>query len=574
MAPGPTMTRGEHFIGKEICSCVLERLLGYGGSSEVFLARSLTSEIQEQFAVKVFQPRSPLDGQMRKSFYERFLQEARAASQLTHNHILSVYAYGEHEGQPYIMMPYMAGGTLSEYVQQHGPLSLQEALHYLEQIADALDYAHANKCIHCDVKPANILLDLDGNAALSDFGIAYMLQGEEETSTTDKTAKKSGSTHMGTPDYVSPEQALGEALDGRSDVYSLAATLYALLTGEPPFQADTPIKMALMHVQETPTPLGLLRADVTQQIDLVMAKAMAKWPADRYQTAGEFAAAFKLAVQSAEEQTQSSIARTQRARQQTASPHTPASVPVPTQKNVPFKPLNRRILQVGRQSLLLVLVVALILACLFTALFIRSLNTGHASTTITHPTPTHVPGPFDSLLNDEDNWSQSSTFFFQDNGYSIENTSSTDDPAMAFYENHAYGDFRVQVTTQEVEGSLDGGDYYGLAFRGPLDQSHYYLFDVTAWDQGQYTFMRYDGGLHWDTLGSGSLNSFKTSKGAANTLSIEARGTTFTLFINGKQEGKPLHDHSKKALNTGEIGLMVEQSGTRVMFSHLYITAL
>src|SRR6202035_2921770 len=133
-----TTTRGQHLIGKEIGSCILERLLGYGGSSAVFLARSLTSE--EQVAVKVFLPRSTLDGQMRRSFYQRFLREAEAASQLDHPHILTVFAYGEHEGMPYIVMPYMAGGTLSEYIQQHGPLALAEALRYLEQIAAALDY--------------------------------------------------------------------------------------------------------------------------------------------------------------------------------------------------------------------------------------------------------------------------------------------------------------------------------------------------------------------------------------------------------------------------------------------------
>ncbi|HET8840769.1 MAG TPA: serine/threonine-protein kinase, partial [Ktedonobacteraceae bacterium] len=223
-----TTTRGQHLIGKEIGSCILERLLGYGGSSAVFLARSLT--LEEAVAVKVFLPRSTLDGAMRKSFYRRFLREAEAASQLDHPNILTIYAYGEHEGLPYIVMPYMPGGTLAEHVQQHGPLSLQEARRYLEQMTAALDYAHANGCVHCDVKPANILLDGAGGAALSDFGIVRLLQNDKEDT---QPGGKSGEVLMGTPDYVSPEQALGEKLDGRSDVYSLGATLYYLLTGEP-----------------------------------------------------------------------------------------------------------------------------------------------------------------------------------------------------------------------------------------------------------------------------------------------------------------------------------------------------
>ena len=173
-------TRGQHLLGKEIGSCVLERLIGYGGTSAVFLARSLTT--QEEVAVKVFLPRSTLVGQMRRSFYERFLREAETASQFDHPHILAVYAYGEHEGMPYLVMPYMAGGTLSEYVREHGPLSLQEAQRYLEQIATALDYMHDQGCVHCDVKPANVLLDGSGNVALSDFGIVRWLPRATETS--------------------------------------------------------------------------------------------------------------------------------------------------------------------------------------------------------------------------------------------------------------------------------------------------------------------------------------------------------------------------------------------------------
>jgi serine/threonine protein kinase len=319
-------TRGQHLLGKEIGSCVLERLLGYGGSSAVFLARSLTSG--DEVAVKVFLPRSTLDGAMRKSFYQRFLREAEAASHVEHPHILSIYAYGEHEGLPYIVMPYMPGGTLSEYVQQHGPLSLDEARRYLTQIASALDYAHTEGYVHCDVKPANILLDGQGHAALSDFGIVRWQQAEQPE---EDGAKRSGAeTLMGTPDYVSPEQALGEALDGRSDIYSLGATLYALLTGAPPFKADTPIALALMHVHEAPTPVGLLRADVTPQIDFVVAKALAKWPEERFQTAGAFALAFGLAVSEAGESAQFSLKHARLAKLEVANPRTPVPLTVLT----------------------------------------------------------------------------------------------------------------------------------------------------------------------------------------------------------------------------------------------------
>ncbi len=286
-----TTTRGQHLIGKQIGSYVLERLLGYGGSSAVFLAQGHSSG--EEVAVKVFMPRSTMDVQMQKNFYQRFLLEAEAASKLDHPHILSIYSYGQDQGLPYIVMPYMPGGTLSEYVQKHGPLSLTESQHYLEQIAAALDYAHEQGCVHCDVKPANILLDGAGNALLSDFGIARLMQPDAAAA---ERAMKSPETLMGTPDYISPEQALGQPLDGRSDIYSLGVTLFYLLAGSPPFKAESSIAMALLHVHETPPPLGLLRADITLGIDNVIGKALAKWPEERYQTAGEFRDAFAEAL--------------------------------------------------------------------------------------------------------------------------------------------------------------------------------------------------------------------------------------------------------------------------------------
>ncbi len=257
--------RGQHLIGQVIGSYILEKLLGYGGSSAVFLAQNRLTN--EKVAVKVFLPRSTMDKQAQKNFYQRFLREAEATSELDHPNILSIYSYGQHNGLPYIVMSYMSGGTLSEYVTRHGPLPLSQAEQYLEQIASALDYAHENGRVHCDVKPANILLESLDHVVLSDFGIVQLIQPNGQNA---EPSMKSPDTLMGTPDYISPEQALGEPLDGRSDVYSLAVTLFFLLAGRPPFQADSSITMALMHVHDTPPPLSAFRSDITSLAQLLL----------------------------------------------------------------------------------------------------------------------------------------------------------------------------------------------------------------------------------------------------------------------------------------------------------------
>src|SRR5947199_6644272 len=267
------MIRGQHLIGKVLGSCVLERLLGYGGSSAVFLAHQHNPE--RKVAVKVFLPRTSMDIQLQRDFYRRFLREAEAASKLDHPNILPIYSYGEQDGLPYIVMPYMPGGTLAEYMAKRSPLSLQEAQWYLDQIATALDYAHQHGCVHCDVKPANILLDSDGSVALSDFGIAHMMRRDIIA---DQSPTKTPGMLMGTPDYISPEQALGQPLDGRSDIYSLGITLFYLLTGRLPFVADSSIAVALLQVHGAPPALSLVRADITPYTDKVIQKALAKRP--------------------------------------------------------------------------------------------------------------------------------------------------------------------------------------------------------------------------------------------------------------------------------------------------------
>ncbi len=565
-----TTTRGQNLIGKTIGSCILESLIGYGGSSAVFLANSL--DTQERVAVKVFLPRSTLDGPMRKSFYRRFLREAEAASKLDHPNILSIYSYGEHEGLPYIVMPYMPGGTLAEYVQQHSLLTLDEVESYLKQIAAALDYAHEHGCVHCDVKPANILLDGTGRATLSDFGIVHLTQNEEAMAASNKSTDKSGEILMGTPDYVSPEQALGETLDGRSDVYSLGATLYYLLTGRPPFKAETPIALALMHIHEAPVPPGVLRADITPQIDFVLAKALSKWPEERFQTAGTFSVAFAMATREASEAPQFSLKHARAANASVDQKDTAASEPPAAPPIIHVKRMSPRRFAHSRLSLMSGLMTLVLLICLTVTLLIGVITTVHAQPPKVRAIPTIHPTSTDVLSQQPQDWQTSSTFFFQNGSYHIQNKSQGN-LAIAFYASYQFENFQLSVTTREVAGTLNSVDYYGVLFRTSADQSHYYLFEVMSWDKGQYGFLRYNGG-QWDSLAFGVLPGFLTNMGDQNVVSIKASGNKFSFTVNGNSVGNPIVDRSTRALTSGGIGLIVEEPDTEIAFSHLSIGSL
>jgi serine/threonine protein kinase len=550
-------TRVQHLTGKEIGDCLLEYVLGYGGSSAVFLAQSLSSG--GKVAVKVFLPRSTMDVVAQKNLYRRFLREAKAVSQLDHPHILPIYSYGQHEGWPYIVMPYMPGGTLSEYVAHYGPLSLRAAQQYLEQIASALDYAHTNGCVHCDVKPANILLDGEGQVLLTDFGIVRLKAD-------DALPLKSAEALMGTPEYLSPEQALGKALDRRSDIYSLAVTLFFLLTGRPPFRADSALALALLHVHEPPPFLGTMRADVTPQIDRILGRALSKWPEQRYQTAGEFSDAFAEAVAHTLDQIAFTNHRTQSdpfgkggGSWKAASPLEPA---------VRRKAVWERPFKCSQVAIAIILLL-LILAASVAAAIIRS-------STAKAPSPAHVQ-PISTvqkthnLFDDQDAWlpsSNESSYFFDELGrYHIRNTSSQT-LAAAWYISDQFTNFHLQVTASEVAGTQEG--FYGVVVRA-VDPSHFYLFDVSAWDGGQFAFERCDERCHW--LTGDSVTAHGTTIGQSNTLSVEARGNTFTFFINGQLVGK-YTDPSTPAFTSGEVGLCVEEKGSEVAFSRLQIDQL
>ena len=564
------MSRGQHLIGQVIGSYILEKLLGYGGSSAVFLAQNQLTH--EQVAVKIFLPHSTMDKHAQKNFYRRFLREAEATSELDHLNILSIYSYGQYNGLPYIVMPYMSGGTLSECVNGSGPLPLTQAEQYLEQISSALDYAHENGRVHCDVKPANILLETEEHVVLSDFGIVQFIQPHGQN---EEPSIKSADTLMGTPDYISPEQALGEPLDGRSDIYSLAVTLFFLLAGRLPFQADSSITIALMHVHDTPPPLSTFRPEITPQIDRVIAKALSKWPEERYQTAGMFSTAFAEAVVNAEnyvltdsEARMKVISSSRGAKEAKVVSNTTA------QANLTWNNCNK----VWRISLSLILLLAIIIGSTLSVFLLNKFsNTNQEAKSA--PVSSPISSPTDYLSENNAWLIEKEIYFFMNGEYHIKNKSR--DVATAFYnsENNQFANFRLTIRTTEVHGSFDSADFYGIIFRSSKSQNSYYFFEIdTCCGTGQYALLYYNGQSKqkagWKTMEVGALTSPSSTLSKTNVITIVAKGSSFEFSVNGKRVGKPFTDHSGDALLSGEIGLGVEEQNTEVAFSQLHIDRL
>jgi serine/threonine protein kinase len=249
---------------------------------------------QEAAAVKLLTLPWQLTAGERATFRSRFLRESRALSRLQHPHILPLWGYGEVDDVSYMIMPLMEGGTLStRVVLEKERLPLSTVADILSQIASALDYAHAQGIIHRDVKPSNVLFDAHNQAYLGDFGIAHLVEATERVEIT------STGQVLGTPYYMAPEQIEGGAITPSIDVYALGVVLYLMVTGQVPFQGDTPLHVALQHLQEAPVPPRMLRPDLPAAAEAVVLQALAKRPGDRFASAGAFADAFNAAIASA-----------------------------------------------------------------------------------------------------------------------------------------------------------------------------------------------------------------------------------------------------------------------------------
>jgi eukaryotic-like serine/threonine-protein kinase len=253
----------------------IEARIGAGGMAEVY--RGFDSVLNRTVAIKVLLPQFARD----TNFVARFRREAQAAARLNQPNIVGVYDTGADDGTQYIVMEFIEGRTLAEFMDTGRRPTPVQAAEIAQKIAAAIAAAHAQGVIHRDIKPGNVMVTRDGTVKVMDFGIARVLGPETAPQT---------SAVLGTASYLSPEQAQGGPVDARTDIYSLGAVLYELLTGRPPFTGDSPVAVAYKQVNETPAVPSSLNPDVPPRLDAVVMKALSKNPSNRYQTAEEFSA--------------------------------------------------------------------------------------------------------------------------------------------------------------------------------------------------------------------------------------------------------------------------------------------
>jgi predicted Ser/Thr protein kinase len=395
-------------LGKTLGQYKIVEEIGRGGMAVVYRAHQ--ASLNRYVAIKVLPPQLAFD----QAFVQRFEREAASAAQLQHPNIVAIYDVGSQDAYHYIVMEFLPGVTLGRLLDD-GPLPLQRVEHILRQLAAALDYAHAQNILHRDLKPSNIMVGPDDHVKLMDFGLARAGDSSDLT--------RSGIV-MGTPYYMSPEQAQGHKIDRRSDLYALGVVLYEMITGRIPFERDTPQAVLLAHVVEAPPPLHSLLATVPPAMEPVILRALAKNPARRYASAHELAEDFARAVAgaapiAAEDAPPVVVAPPPDAPPPPPAPQppvaTPASSPMPAvaapasnpTPAVPLPALPGRVpawLRDRRTLFAASAVAVVLLASAFANQMLSAPGAGSATPTVTRPAasataqpsavpPTHTPSP-------------------------------------------------------------------------------------------------------------------------------------------------------------------------------------
>jgi len=545
---------------------VLEEV-GRGGMAVVYLARDLSME--RDVAIKVL-PAQLLEQDV---FRKRFEREAKVIANFEHPSIVPVYDYGEENNQLYLVMRYMSGGSLADRIKQK-PLSFEETSQIFLRLAPALDQVHARGIVHRDLKPGNILFDRYGNAYISDFGIARLIE-----SSTNLT----GDLLIGTPAYMSPEQVRGEKdIDARSDVYALGAILYEMLTGKQPYDSTTPIGLALKHITEPVPRILSVRADLPPESQHIISKAMAKDRQQRFRTAGDMAEAMQAIVS-----------------KRSPSPVTERSVELPSTD----QPDRRKYILAGAALLVVVAlsVCALVygwmnwgssqtaekateaVPVLLTDSSIAAIPTVLTTAQVIEPSPTApavqpqatsapavsiAPGPAvfrDDFSDPNSGWERFSNDAGSADYYRGHYRVYAELPEIIAWgvANRTYSDVTLEVEATKVSGT--DNNYIGVICRYQ-DEDKYYLFAIQS--SGYYAIEKHKAGKE-ELLGSEFLEYSDTihQGNTTNHFQVSCIGDTLTFYLNGLK----LQEVKDTDISSGDVGLAAaafEVGNTEILFDN------
>jgi len=558
--------------------------IGKGGMATVY--KAYQPSMDRNVAIKVL----PSQLAESKEFTARFQQEARIIARLEHPHILPIFDYGEGDGTAYFVMRYLEAGTLKDKMVAGRPLPLNEIDRIFTQLADALSYAHNHGIVHRDLKPANALIDSYGNIFLTDFGIAKLLESASPRLTQTDAI-------MGTPAYISPEQAQAAPVDQRSDIYSLGIILYEMVTGGVPFTADTPLAIILKHISDPLPPPSLIKPDVPASIERVILKALEKHPADRFSTAEEFVAAWKRALEETETvRSVPEIASVPTSRAVPAEPahYSPDALrerkPAPVSTAAP-KPRNSTIWIVGCLAgacLLFSVAGVAIFGSQFLPIFNRATETPLPTDAGIPIPPTEIPLPTDTsipqttgvtLLDDDfsgDNWG---TLTDADNsvGYDGEalrmkifrkNWFVWSTPNVEVYEN-----IRVQVTAVNNDGET--ATSFGVVCHQQEPTSSYYYLAMTS--GGQYVIGKAvtgEDGVFLTNNNEWAFSDRISQNASSYRVGADCGNGRLTLYVDGQQ----IDSVSDPAYTSGHAGVFtwsgVNVSSADVTFDDFLVTSL
>jgi serine/threonine protein kinase len=528
--------------------------LGRGGMAAVYLA--FDPRFKREVAVKVLPPQLLAD----PIYRARFEREAQTIAALEHPAIVPVYDFGEEEGQLYLVMRFMPGGSLADKLNK-GTLHPSEVVHIIARITSALDQVHARGIIHRDLKPGNILFDQYGEAYLSDFGIARL---------TEATTTLTGAAIIGTPAYMSPEQARGDLdIDGRSDLYAVGAIIFQMLSGKLPYESTTPLGLAMKHITDPVPSINQVRPDLPPTFDRVIETAMAKDRTQRFQTGQELASALDAV-------TEGKSPSFPPAASQPAPPSTPPPLvsqpisPVPPLPVSAIQPARRRtslpwfVLVGGGFLLLIVCAVSVFAIGMATGLWSTSPPAEPAA--VATPLQSELPY-LDEFNNPASGWPVYSGVNgqsgYESGGYQIlvaaANQQITAMPGKRF------SNVVIEFEATQLAGPEDA--YFGALCRYQDDENYYYLI-IGA--DGYYSIGKIQNGENFSLSQTDSSQAILTGQ-AENSLRAECTSDILALYANGEL----LAQVQDSDFSSGYVGLLagtLDTPGADIRFTNFYVT--